>query len=77
LFLEKDRRIMTGLIRGLSKPVIHYKVLAAGRNDPEEAFNYTVRRLRPEDAVCVGVFTKDNPGMLREDVMLLHRGKPA
>ena len=74
-FLEEDRRIMTGLIQKLSKPVIHYKVLAAGRNDPEEAFDYTVRSMRPADAVCVGVFTKDKPGMLRDNVMLLHRGK--
>ena len=70
-FLEEDRRIMTDLIRTLSKPVIHYKILAAGRNDPKEAFEYAARAMRPTDAVCVGVFQKDNPDMLNDDVRLL------
>ena len=39
-YREEDRRAMTDLIRTLSRPVIHYKILAAGRNDPEEAFAY-------------------------------------
>jgi len=70
-FLEEDRRIMTDLIRTLSKPVIHFKVMAAGRNDPKEAFDYAARAMRPTDAVCVGIFQKDNPDMLKEDVRLL------
>jgi hypothetical protein len=72
-FLEEDRRAMTGLIASLSKPVIHYKVMAAGRNDPAEALAYVARHLRPQDAVCVGVFTQGNPGMLREDIEILER----
>jgi hypothetical protein len=69
-FLEEDRRIMTELIRTLSKPVIHYKVLAAGRNNPKEAFDYAARSMRATDTVCVGVYTKDKPDMLKEDVEL-------
>ena len=69
-FLPEDRDAMTGVIQGLSKPAIHYKVLAAGRNDPAEAFSFTAKHLRPQDAVCVGIYTKDNPGMLDEDVRL-------
>ena len=70
-FLDKDRQIMTDLIQRLSKPVIHYKVLAAGRNDPQAALAFTAGRMRPNDAVCVGVFTKDNPDMLAQDVAWL------
>ena len=70
-FLEEDRRIMSELIQSLSKPVIHYKIMAAGRNDPEEAFAHAARHMRANDAVCVGVYTKDNPAMLRQDVALL------
>ena len=70
-FLEEDRKIMTDLIQGLSKPVIHYKIMAAGRNDPAEAFAYTARSMRAYDAVCVGVYTEEVPGMLAEDVALL------
>jgi hypothetical protein len=65
---------MTRLIARLSKPAIHYKVMAAGRNTPAEAFAYVARHLRPTDAVCVGIFTKNKPDMLREDVELLKQG---
>jgi hypothetical protein len=64
---------MTGLIQGLSRPVIHYKILAAGRNEPEEAFAYAASSMRDTDAVCVGIYTQENPRMLEEDVELLAR----
>ncbi|MFH0963164.1 MAG: hypothetical protein V2A58_04035 [Planctomycetota bacterium] len=67
-FLEEDRRVMTELIQNLSRPAIHYKVLAAGRNDPREAFECVARNMRANDAVCVGVYTEGKPGVLREDV---------
>ena len=70
VFSDKDRDAMMAVIQGLHRPVIHYKVLAAGRKRPEEAFAFVARHLRPGDAVCVGVFTKDNLKMLEEDVKL-------
>jgi len=70
-FRPEDRDIMVNLIQKLSKPVIHYKVLAAGRNDPKEAFAFVARYLRQQDAVCVGIFPKHHPKMLEEDVQLL------
>lgn len=65
------RDAMCALIQELPKPAIHYKVLAAGRNEPRAAFEYVAEVYRPGDAVCVGVFTKDNPDMIQEDVNLL------
>ncbi len=62
---------MTGLIQQLSRPVIHYKILAAGRNDPAAAFAFAAAKMRANDAVCVGIYQKDRPGILREDVQLL------
>ena len=62
---------MTELIQTLSKPVIHYKIMAAGRNDPAEAFDYVARSIRSGDAVCVGVFPKENPRMIEQDIELL------
>ena len=62
---------MTELVQTLSKPVIHYKVLAAGRNAPQEAFAVAAKSMRRGDAVCVGVYTKGVPGMLEQDVKLL------
>lgn len=72
-FEPEDRDIMVKLIRNLSKPVIHYKVMAAGRNDPEEAFAFVGKHLRPQDGVCVGIYTKDHPRMLEQDVELLEK----
>ncbi len=70
-YRDEDRRAMTELIHELPRPAIHYKVMAAGRNDPAEALGYVAEALRPGDAVCVGIFTGDNPDMLKEDVELL------
>ena len=70
-FWPEDRERMARTIRGLSKPAIHYKVLAAGRNDPREAFEFVGEHIRPPDAVCVGIFTKYRPRELEEDVALV------
>jgi hypothetical protein len=66
-----DRNAMVEQIKSLSKPVIHYKVLAAGRIDPKDAFTFVARHLRSNDAVCIGVYTKINSHMIEEDVQLL------
>ena len=70
---QEDRQAMTDLIAQLSRPVIHYKIMAAGRNEPAEAFAFAASKMRANDAVCVGVYPKDNPNMLREDVALLEQ----
>jgi hypothetical protein len=70
-FDPRDREAMVRTIRGLSRPAIHYKVLAAGRNDPREALRFAARHLRPQDAVCVGVFLKDFPNSIEDDLRLL------
>lgn len=70
VYREEDRDAMTAMIARLSRPAIHYKVLAAGRNHPAAAFRYVARHLRPQDAVCVGVYPKGKPDMLLEDVRL-------
>ena len=80
-FRAEDRDRMAEVIRGLSKPAIHYKVMAAGRNDPRAALDFVATHLRPQDAVTIGVFTKDKPDMFAEDARILEeclrqRGKP-
>lgn len=72
-YRDEDREAMAAVIPGLSKPVIHYKILAAGRNKPAEAFAYAAKHIRDCDAACVGVYTKDLPGMLEEDIKLLEK----
>ena len=70
-FRPEDRERMVRTISKLTKPAIHYKVLAAGRNDPREAFVFAGRHMRPSDAVCVGIFTKYRPDEIEEDVRLI------
>ncbi len=72
-YVDEDRDTILALIKTLSRPVIHYKVLAAGRNDPAKAFAIVAENLRENDAVCVGVYTGVKPDMLREDVALLEK----
>jgi len=72
-YAPKDREERVALIQRLIRPVIHYKVLAAGRNDPAEALAYAARHMRPTDAICLGIYTQDNLNMLIEDLELLLR----
>lgn len=70
-FSDADRDAMVRVIPTLSRPVIHYKVLAAGRHQPKDALAFVAKHLRPQDAVCIGFFMKDNPRAIEEDLHLL------
>jgi hypothetical protein len=70
-FHPDDRDAMMRRIPRLPKPVIHYKVFAAGRTDPKAAFDYVAAHLRPQDAVCLGVYSEGKPDMLAQDVRIL------
>lgn len=72
-FNEPDRSAMMKVVAKLDRPVIHYKILAAGRNDPAAAFAFAAAHMKPADAVCVGVFTGDDAAMIRKDIALLDR----
>jgi hypothetical protein len=76
-FAEEDRRRMVEVIRGLSRPVIHYKILAAGRNDPADAFAVAARAMRADDAVCVGIYDELMADQLARDAALLERSLKA
>jgi hypothetical protein len=72
-FREDDRKAMVETIAGLSKSVVHYKIMACGRHNPAEAFAYAAKNMRDFDAVCVGICQKDLPTMLADDVRLLEK----
>jgi hypothetical protein len=72
-YIPENREAMVATVRGLSKPAIHYKVMAAGRHKPEEALAFAARHLRPQDMVAIGIYTKNKPDMLEEDIRLLRR----
>lgn len=56
-------------IAQIEKPVIAFKVLAAGRLAPEEAFNYVIPKLKPKDGLCVGVFSKRGADHVRKNTI--------
>ncbi len=73
----EDRDRMLARIKTLSRPAIHYKVLAAGRTDPQEGIGFAARQLRPGDAMCLGFFTRDNPTMIADDIRYFEQGLSA
>ena len=62
-FDDEDREIMCRTIRKTAKPCLAFKILAASRktNSPAEvraAFEFAFQRIKPIDAVVVGMFPK-------------------
>ena len=77
VFDDADRERMAAAIQQLSRPVIHYKIMAGGRNEPRAAFRYAASKMRPGDAVCVGIYPKHRPDELAEDVRMFEEGLSA
>ncbi|MGD8239993.1 MAG: hypothetical protein PVH68_15665 [Armatimonadota bacterium] len=73
VYRDEDRDGMTDLVRQLDKVCLAYKILAAGRRDPEEAFEYAYGSIKPADAVVVGIYTKHQPTQIADDVALALR----
>lgn len=72
-FDDGDRDAMVAVIQHLRAPAIHYKVFAAGRKEPRAAFAFVAQHLRPQDAVCIGVYPKQDPTMIETDVRLFEQ----
>jgi len=70
---DEDREEMLMLIASIPRPVVHYKVLAAGNKPIEESFERLGRTVRENDVVCIGMYLGDDPGMIRKNVMLIER----
>jgi hypothetical protein len=73
VYLPEDREAACQIIREVDKPCLAFKIMAAGRNDPHEAFKYAYENIKPIDAVIVGVFTKYHPDQVEEDADLARR----
>ena len=58
-------------IQAIDKPCIGYKIMAAGRRDARESFEYAFANIKPTDAVCVGMHRGDNTDMVRENVVMV------
>jgi len=69
-FVASDRGAATDMMRQLNKPAVAYKFMAAGRNEPRDAFHYVYRHIKPDDAALVGVYTEHQPDQVETDVRL-------
>lgn len=72
-YLPEDRAEACKVIKEVDKPFLAFKIMAAGRNEPNEAFQYTYENIKPKDAVVVGVFTKYQPNQVAEDAALARK----
>jgi len=73
VYRSEDRDAMTAAARKLDKVCLAYKIMAAGRNDPEEAFEYAYANIKPTDAVVIGIYTKQQPTQVADDAALALR----
>ncbi len=69
-YREEDREKAVQAIAQIEKPVVGYKILAAGRLKGKEGFEFAFSRLRRKDAVCVGMFPKHQPDQIKENAGL-------
>lgn len=62
---ERERAVVT--INELEKPVIAYKILAAGRLPASEGFEYAFNHLARKDGVCVGIYAQKAIDQIRQN----------
>jgi len=62
---EREKAIAT--IGRLEKPVIAYKILAAGRLTASEGFEYALGHIRRKDGVCVGIYAQKAIDQIRQN----------
>ena len=72
-YLPEDREAACKIIKEVDRPVLAFKIMAAGRNEPREAFQYAYENIKPIDAVVIGVFTKHHPNQVQEDTDLARK----
>ena len=69
LYLPDDRDVAIATIQAVPIPVIAIKVLAAGRNEPNDAFQFALENIKPIDAMAVGMSTQFQPDQIRQNAL--------
>ena len=67
LYLPNDQYTAFAAIQAIPMPVIAIKVLAAGRNEPREAFRLALENIKPTDAMAVGMYTQFQRDQIRQN----------
>ena len=70
---NEDRDRMMKTIAMIDKPVVHYKVLAGGNKPVIPTFEVLGGAMRANDAVCLGMFPKDDRDMIRKNAALFEK----
>ncbi len=66
-YSEAEREKAMATIKELEKPVIAYKILAAGRLPASEGFEYAFNHLARKDGVCVGIYAQKAIDQIRQN----------
>ena len=69
MYLSADRDIAISAIQAIPTPVIAIKVLAAGRNEPNEAFKFALENIKPNDPMAVGMYTRFQPDQIQQNAV--------
>jgi hypothetical protein len=69
LYLPDDRDTAVAAIQAIPLPVIAIKVLAAGRNEPNDAFQFALENIKPIDAMAVGMYTQFQPDQIHQNAL--------
>jgi len=72
-YRKADRDKAVAAAGKIDKPVVGYKILAAGRLKAEEGFGFAFGHLRATDGVCVGMFPKHQPAQIAENAALTRK----
>jgi hypothetical protein len=70
-FDDRDRDTAVETIRRIPTRCVGYKVLAAARRDPAQAFRFAFENMKPGDCINVGMYTKNDPDMITRNVELV------
>ncbi len=60
-------------IRQIEKPCIGYKIMGAGRIDPQMAFEYAFEQIKPGDVVNVGMHRGDVEDIVEQNAEIVRR----
>jgi hypothetical protein len=67
---DEDRARMLATIATIDRPVVHFKVFAAGNKPILPAFEVLGKNMRENDVALMGFFLKDDEEMIAKDVAL-------
>ena len=67
---DRERDLAVEAILKIEKPVIAYKVLAAGRLRAKPALEFAFEKIRRKDGVCIGIYSGDAIDQIRENAIL-------